>query len=529
MPKSKFQIFLLFIFIFFSKNSFSEINELSQTNSVETEEIISLGKAISIASINNPFIQLASDRILMAKADKLTAISYYFPRGRLGGRYTHLGKQTLAENIEFDTSEFSSALRNLVSGYNQAAGGLNSLAKSLIDSGLFPPDGDIGKSLEKLKKARKINPVIPDSVITDITLKEQDIFASSLRIVQPLFLGGRVYYRHQQAKVGESMAYNRLRQAKIAVVHDTLLTYFLYNHAIELHTILKDSEERIRLIEKLAKKRMAKANPANKSEATAPTEYWRAKIFRLMIADKAKEAESGIENSVIALRALIGRTPYQKCEFKKIDFSGFSDLEKTVNIISRKRPLNDIDVKYMEYAVDALKKGRKATAGKFWPQVYGFFQYDTPNNFNYTDQNKGNWQVGVGFDIPVFTLFENISKYKKASAEISAARAALAGTILKTEGQVCAHINDINSLNERLEIMREAEEAKTNRLKTARQLYYLGLNDLKDVLDAQYEAVQVDIQLAVINYKKICALINLSEFFPNTFDKIANTIKIQHP
>ena len=534
MGNFKIKILFCILISFFVRNSLSvelEANKIYNTNLTNSQEneTISLGEALSIAAKNNPFITLAAERISMARADKLTAISYYFPRGRFGGRYTHLGKQTIAEDVEFDTSEFSTALRDLVNGYNQAAGGLHSLAKSLIDSGLFPPGSDIDKSLRKLKKARPINVNIPDSIITDITLEEQDIFVSSLRVVQPLFLGGRVYYRHQQAKVGETMAANRLRQAKIAVAHDTLVTYFLYNHAIVLHSILKDSEERIEAIEGLAKKRMIKANPANKSDATAPTEYWRAKIFRLMMADKAKEAKSGIKNSVTALRALIGRSPYKQCEFKEIDFSSFGNLEKIVSRASDKRPLNDVDVKYMELAVKALKKGRKATAGGFWPQIYGFFQYDTPNNFNYTEQNKGNWQVGVGFDIPIFTLFENITKYQKASAEISAARAGLAGTILKTEAQVCRHINDINSLNERLEIMKEAEEAKIKRLKTSRQLYYLGLNDLKDVLDAQYEAVQVDIQLAVINYEKVCALINLAEFFPDSFDKLANTIKIQYP
>ena len=534
MKSLKIKILFCIIISFFVRNSLSvelEANKIYNANltNLQETETISIGEALCIAAKNNPFITLASERISMARADKLTAISYYFPRGRFGGRYTHLGKQTIAEDVEFNTSEFSGALRDLVNGYNQAAGGLHSLAKSLIDSGLFPPGSDIEKSLKKLKKARAINVNVPDSIITDITLKEQDIFVSSLRVIQPLFLGGRVYYRHQQAKVGENMAANRLRQAKIAVAHDTLVTYFLYNHAIVLHSILKDSEERIKAIEGLAKKRMEKANPANKSDATAPTEYWRAKVFRLMMADKSKEAEAGIKNSLTALCALIGRSPYNQCKFKEIDFSSFDKLEKIVSNASAKRPLNDVDVKYMELAVEALKKGRKATASGFWPQIYGFFQYDTPNNFNYTEQNKGNWQIGVGFDIPIFALFENISKYQKANAEVAAARAGLAGTILKTEVQVCRYINDIKSLNERLEILKEAEEAKIKRLKTSRQLYYLGLNDLKDVLDAQYESVQVDIQLAVLNYEKACSLINLAEFFPDSFEKLANTIKRQCP
>ena len=529
MKKIRIKLLLFVLLVFFVENSLSFETKINEVEQSTPDEIISLGQAISIAQKNNPMITIAAERICMARADKLTAISYYFPRGKLGGKYTHLGRQTIAEDIEFNTSEFSSALRDLVNGYNGAAGGLHALAKSLLDSGLFPPDGDIGKALGKLKKARPISVNIPDSVITDIVIKEQDIFSSSLRVVQPLFLGGRVYYRHQQARVGETMAAMQLHQAKISVVHDTLMTYFLNNHAKKMHSILDDSTQRIEALEKIAKKRMAKANPANKKDAKVPTEYWRARVFRLMMADKAKEAETGIENSAIALRALMGYSPYQKRKFKEIDFKEFDKLEQIVTSASKKRPKNNIDVKYMELAVEALTKGRKATAGGFWPQIYGFFQYDTPNNYDYTTHNKGNWLIGVGFDIPIFTVFENITKYKKASAEIAAARAGLVGTILKTEAEVNRYINDITLLNERLEIMHEAEIAKTKRLKTAQQLYYLGLNELKDVLDAQYEAVQVDIQQSVVNYEKVCALINLAEFFPDSFDKLTKEIENQWP
>ena len=183
--------------------------------------------------------------------------------------------------------------------------------------------GDIYKSLQKLKKAHPISASIPDKIVTDITLEEQDVFYSSLRVVQPLFLGGRVYYRHRQAKVGEKMALNRYRQAKIAIVHDTLVTYFLFCHAKTLFATLKDSQERIQAIEDLAKTRMEKANPAVKNEARAPTEFWRAKVFRLMMSEKAKEAENGIENTMIALRALIGNSPYIKTQLSKIDFQQF--------------------------------------------------------------------------------------------------------------------------------------------------------------------------------------------------------------
>lgn len=478
------------------------------------ERIITLSQAVDIACSNNPLMQIAEARIRMARADAWRALSYYFPRGKLGATYTHYGEMTL-QDVTFDVSDYSATFNSFITDYNSAIRTLRSMAKQIPDN----PGPFLEPVKRELSKLRETDVTFDDTIETRVIVEERDEFVGTLRIVQPLFLGGRVFFKHTQAKRGEEIAYNRSLKAQQNVMHDTVATYFLYIHAKNMYSILHEAHERVYVLERMADRRRETADPTKPEDVKIPIDYWRARTLRLALSNRVTEAAQACDDAQRALHALMGFSPYVTCQPVIFPLVSTTNAAHCIDTALSTRPAQNLDVAHMELAVDALGAGRRSIRGEFLPQVYGFFQYDTPVNWQYGSRGDGNWFVGVGFEIPVFDLFENITKYRKARAEEDAAKAVLMGTLLKTENQLAHLATSRTSLAQRRQTLEESLAAMDKRMDVARDLYSYGQVSLKEILDAQQEDTFLQIEYAQLIHKEALTILDLAEFFPRAFDE----------
>ncbi|MCX7848354.1 MAG: TolC family protein [bacterium] len=480
---------------------------LSPTSSllVSSENIgcvtVTLGTVIQAALSNNPLIAVAEHYIEMARADAWRAMSYYFPRGKLSGSFTYFSEQTI-QDVQFDVSQAAGPVNELIRGYNAAIDRLRILFPDL----------------------QPISARVPQEIVTDVRIEPHTDVRGTLRIVQPLFVGGQIYYRHRQAKTGEVLAHNKLRQAQHNVAHDAVLTYFLWNHLAHVRSVLADAHGRVLAIERLADHRRQLVDPTDTGEAKIATEYWRARAFRLMLEERQARTEDALRSTEFALRALMGYPAFTPIVPTAFDFLSLTNTTALVHAAAHHRPTTNLKIRELELMVRAAKQGRMATQGALWPQVYGFFQYDTVDVVDYQSGDEGSWFIGIGLNLPVFDLLENIAKLRRADAEVRATRAALAAGLLKTEAEIRSLANRLAAAYQRRLLLAAALTAINNRITTARELRQIGYDSIKEMLDAQYEKLQVDLQHADLLHEEAQTVLNLAEFFPDTFALYLNQL-----
>lgn len=455
---------------------------------------VTLAKVIHTALSNNPLVAIAEHYVEMARADAWRAMSYYFPRGKLGGTFSYFSEQTI-QDVHFDISQAAAPVNDLIRGYNSAVDRLRIL---------FP-------DLQPIKSR------VPQEVVTDVRIEPHTDVRGTLRVVQPLFVGGQIYYRHRQAQTGEALARNKLQQARQNVAHDAILTYFLWNHLARLRSVLAEAHARVVAIERLADHRRALADPTNPDDAKITTEYWRARAFRLMLEERQTRTDDALHSAELALRALMGFPAFTPIAPTPFDFRVLSNSTSLVLSAAQRRPTNNLNIRELDLMLRAAKQGRMATQGALWPQVYGFFQYDTVDAVDYQPGDEGSWCIGLGLDLPVFDLLENIAKLRRANAEVRAARAALAAGLLKTEAEIQSLSARLAAAAQRRRILDEALVAISNRITTARDLRRIGYDAIKEMLDAQYEKLQIDLQQADLLHEEAVATLDLAQFFPDTF------------
>ncbi len=462
---------------------------------------VTLAAVVHAALSNNPLVTIAEHQLDMARADAWRAMSYYFPRGKLGGAYTYYSEQTI-NDVQFDISQAAQPVNEMIKGYNAAIDKLRVL---------FP-------DLQSIKGQ------VPETITTDVRIEPHSEVRGALRIMQPLFVGGQIYFRHKQARTGEVLADVRLMQARQNVAHDALLTYFLWNHLGNLRQVLTEARARVTAIERLADRRREHADPADRDDAKVATEYWRARAFRLVLAERITRTEDAMRSAEFALRALTGQPAWMPLAPAAFDFASLSNSTVFIAATARRRPTNNLDIRQLDLMVRAAKQGRMATQGALWPQVYGFFQYDTVDVVDYQAGDEGSWFIGIGLELPVFDLLENIAKLRRANAEVRAMRAALAAGLLKTEAEIQALSGQLTAVQERRLLLDEARAAIANRISTARDLRMLGYDSIREMLDAQYEKLQVDVQHADVVHEQAVTTLNVAEFFPDAFTTYVDTL-----
>lgn len=455
---------------------------------------VSLATVVHAALSNNPLVTIAEHQVEMARADAWRAMSYYFPRGKLGGAYTYFSEQTI-QDVRFDISQAAGPVNDMIKGYNAAIERLRVL---------FP-------DLQPIKSQ------VPQEIVTDVRIEPHSDVRGTLRIVQPLFVGGQIYYRHKQAKTGEALADTKLQQARQNVVHDALVTYYLWNHLARLHDVLAEAHARVIAIERLANHRRERADPTNPDDAKVATEYWRARAFRFMLEERQTRTADAQRSAELALRALMGYPAWRPLVPAAFDFRMLSNATAIVRAAAQRRPTNNLNIRELDLMLRASKQGRMATQGALWPQVYGFFQYDSVDVVDYQAGDEGSWFIGIGLDVPVFDLLENIAKLRRANAEVRAMRAALAAGLLKTEAEIQSLSAQLAAAEQRRLLLDEALIAIANRITTARDLRQIGYDSIKEMLDAQYEKLQVDLQHADLMHEEALTALNLAEFFPDAF------------
>lgn len=443
-------------------------------------QTLSLDSCRALALRNNKSLGVARLRQNMATYTAKAAKTKYLPKIDVLGGYEYTSRE-----ISLLNSTQKSVLGNIGTTIGSQLGGdITSVLGNLVQQGVFTQDqaAQIGSVLNKAGTSfgsalNQVGQKIVDAFRTDT----RNIFAGSVSLRQPIYMGGSIIAANKIAKIGEELASNSTDATTQTILYNIDQTYWT---VVSLRHKQKLANQFLELVRKFNDDvhKMINQGVATKADG-------------LRVDVKVNEAEMAVtqaENGLSLARMLL----CQQCglpldaditltdEDASDLASQYTEQPADMGIALENRP----ELKMLQNLVDVSKQSTKIIRAAYLPQVAltGGYLFSNPNVYNgYQNKFSGVWNVGVVVRIPLWNWFEGEYKVKSSKIATSIANMELTDAQEKMQLQVQQNTFKIKEAQRRLAMSQKNVENANENLRCANLGFKEGVLQTTEVMQAQ--------------------------------------------
>lgn len=443
-------------------------------------QTLSLDSCRALALRNNKSLGVARLRQNMATYTAKAAKTKYLPKIDVLGGYEYTSRE-----ISLLNSTQKSVLGNIGTTIGSQLGGdITSVLGNLVQQGVFTQDqaAQIGSVLNKAGTSfgsalNQVGQKIVDAFRTDT----RNIFAGSVSLRQPIYMGGSIIAANKIAKIGEELASNSTDATTQTILYNIDQTYWT---VVSLRHKQKLANQFLELVRKFNDDvhKMINQGVATKADG-------------LRVDVKVNEAEMAVtqaENGLSLARMLL----CQQCglpldaditltdEDASDLASQYTEQPADIGIALENRP----ELKMLQNLVDVSKQSTKIIRAAYLPQVAltGGYLFSNPNVYNgYQNKFSGVWNVGVVVRIPLWNWFEGEYKVKSSKIATSIANMELTDAQEKMQLQVQQNTFKIKEAQRRLAMSQKNVENANENLRCANLGFKEGVLQTTEVMQAQ--------------------------------------------
>ena len=386
----------------------------------------------------------------------------YLPKVDLGASYTHLDQP-----MELD----------------------------LMDLNPIANHPEMVKALQHILGGLPIPHFSPDDFVTPLT--KQNVVTSSVKMLWPLFAGGRIDAAQdiRQAQVSEAQQLLVLKQQ--ATFESLSQTYFGVVLAAQVVQTKQEIEEGLAHHLDHAKKLEAQGQIARVERLSAQSAYDRARI-------DTQKSRRGLEIAELALGHML------KLSRAEPDSGLFvnQELPRLEGLVSQTLEVHP-GLKLLSAKKEQAKGMIRMEKGKYAPEVFLFGNYNLYEDDSLAAKTAPDWLVGVGVSMPLVSRdgrSETVQAAKSAELQVNLLQAKtrqdLELLVEKTWREAAQGLEEYQSLSSTQAL---AEENVLLRDKAFGQ----GLSTSLDVVDAQNQLAGVKTQRAAAAYQYVVSLARL--------------------
>ena len=447
---------------------------------------LSLDSCRAMALRNNKQINASKLKKDVAYNIKKSARTQYLPKVDVLGGYEWFSKEISLLN-DGQKSAFSNIGSNLSSSLS---GGANDLMNQLVQQGVISQDQaqQIGNHLsEKMSpladKANGVGQKVVDAFRTDT----RNIFAASVMLRQPIYMGGAIIAANKMADIAELMADNDLDM-------QTQKTLYSIDQAYWMVVSLKQKQKLAISYRDLVKKldddvhKMIGQGVATKADG-------------LKVDVKVNEAEmtitqveDGLALSKMLLCQLCGIPMNQDITLEDedketLEFSGKAVDTQQQQVAAQDSAMNTRpELRMLQNTLDLSKQATNLVRAAFLPHVAltGGYMISNPNVFNGFQKNfTGVWNVGVMVQVPVWNWGEGAYKVRAAKAATNIAQMNLDDTREKIHLQITQSQFKVKEAQKKLNMAQKNINSAEENLRCANLGFKEGVMEVTDVMAAQ--------------------------------------------
>ena len=474
--------------------------------SAQAQQTLTLDSCRAMALRNNKTLSASRLQLDMARYNKKAAKTKYLPHISALGGY-----ELTSREISLLSKDQKSALANAGTNttgalHNDIAGALTNLAQQ----GILTPEqasnlgGMFGQVGSKIGEAvNHVGQNIVDAFRTDT----RQMYALSVMLTQPVYMGGAIIAANRMAAIGEEMAQNNIEASTQNTLHSIDQAYWT---VVSVHHKKQLAESYLAVVKKLDDdvSKMIREGVATRADG-------------LKVDVKVNEAEMSLtqaENGLALAKMLL-------CQLCGMDVDSDMTLadENADNIVEQADDAqadravameNRPELKLLQNSADMSRQATKLVRAAYLPQVLltGGYVATNPNVFNGFERKlSGMWNVGVMVRVPLWNWMEGTYKVRASRIATTIVELERDDIREKIDLQVSQSQFKVKEANRRLAMaIKNVENAEEN-LRCANLGFKEGVIPTTDVMAAQTAWVQaqsqkidaeVDVKMSQVNLKK---------------------------
>lgn len=474
--------------------------------SAQAQQTLTLDSCRAMALRNNKTLSASRLQLDMARYNKKAAKTKYLPHISALGGY-----ELTSREISLLSKDQKSALANAGTNttgalHNDIAGALTNLAQQ----GILTPEqasnlgGMFGQVGSKIGEAvNHVGQNIVDAFRTDT----RQMYALSVMLTQPVYMGGAIIAANRIAAIGEEMAQNNIEASTQNTLHSIDQAYWT---VVSVHHKKQLAESYLAVVKKLDDdvSKMIREGVATRADG-------------LKVDVKVNEAEMSLtqaENGLALAKMLL-------CQLCGMDVDSDITLadENADNLVSQSDDTqadravameNRPELKLLQNSADMSRQATKLVRAAYLPQVLltGGYVATNPNVFNGFERKlSGMWNVGVTVRVPLWNWMEGTYKVRASRIATTIVELERDDIREKIDLQVSQSQFKVKEANRRLAMaIKNVENAEEN-LRCANLGFKEGVIPTTDVMAAQTAWVQaqsqkidaeVDVKMSQVNLKK---------------------------
>ena len=484
---------------------------LAMAHVCQAQRVLTLDSCRTLAMQNNK--QLSATRLKqdVAMDTRKAMRTKYLPKVDAMIGYEHFNREVSILN-----NRQKSALSNLGTNVATSLGeSMTTNMTNLVGQGLISPEAAqlIGGTLTTVapsiaEAGNNFGQTIRDAFRTDT----RNIWAGSVMLRQPLYMGGAISAANRIADLGERIAADELDIKTQSTIYDIDQTYWL---VVSLRQKQRLATSYLELVQKLDDDvhKMIAEGVATRADG-------------LKVDVKVNEAEMALtqaDNGLALSRMLL----CQLCGLPMDEDIALADEEQQTEAEIAIADYSDTDIAYnlrpelrmLNNAVNISRETTKLIRAEYMPHVALTSGYliSNPNTFNGFERRfSGVWNIGVLVQMPIWNWFEGSYKIRASQAATNIATLELADAREKIDLQVSQCQYRLKEAQKKLATTKKNIQSAEENLRCANVGFREGVMESTDVMAAQtaWQLAQtqridaeIEVRLSEVNLQKALGIL----------------------
>lgn len=487
---------------------------------VHGQQVLTLDSCRALALRNNKQVNVARLSKDMAYYTRKSARTKYLPKVDVLGGYEYTSRE-----INLLSKSQKNSLRNMgTNGMSQMGEGLSSnltnMLGGLVQQGQLTPQqaqqmgsllqsfgGPISQTLAAA--GNSIGQQIVDAFHTDT----HNIFAGSVIVKQPVYMGGAIVAANKIADISEQMADNNLSLKNQSTLYNIDQAYWTVVSLRQKQKLANSYRDLVKKLDDDVEK-MVKQGVATRAD-------------RLKVNVRVNEADmqiTQVDDGLVLAKMLL----CQLCGLPMDSDITLADensdeLDTSTSANESYKPVDDFssrpEIRLLQNTVDISEQNTKLVRAEYLPHIAltGGYAISNPNVFNgFQKKFGGVWNVGVMVQMPAWTWFDNKYKIRASKAATSMARMELADAQEKVDLQITQSRFKLKEARKRLAMAEKNIASAEENLRCAQVGFKEGVMETTDVMAAQTAwqqaqsqkiDAQVDVKLSQVNLQKALGIL----------------------
>lgn len=453
---------------------------------VEAQNVLSLDSCRAMALRNNKQINASRLKKDVAYNLRKSARTKYLPKVDAIGGYEWFNREISLLNSS-QKNMFSNIGSTITSGVSSGA---NDMIGQLVSQGVISPEEaqKIGGFLtDKMAPIQEKGNALGQGVVDAFRTDTRNIWAGSIMLRQPIYMGGAITAANKMADISEKLAENDLDL-------QTQKTLYSIDQAYWMIVSLKQKEKLATSYRDLVKKLNEDVHKMIAQGVATRADGLKVDV-KVNEADmQITQVEDGLALAKMLLCQLCGIPMNQEIsladeEKETLAFSGISVDSEQQKIAASDSAMNTRpELRMLQNAVDISKQATNLVRAAYLPHIAltGGYMISNPNVWNGFQRNfTGVWNVGVLVQVPVWNWGDGAYKVRAAKATANIAQMNLDDTREKVHLQITQSQFKVKEAQKKLNMALKNIASAEENLRCANLGFKEGVMEVTDVMAAQ--------------------------------------------